>query len=510
MPDINETTLQLTAPDHQLRVLAEAIPQMVWTSDACGMWQYVNNRWYEYTGLNYDQTRNLQWTMAVHADDVENTEETWQRAIETGKVYEIAHRIKRGSDGTFRWHLSRAMPLKNASGDVTNWFGTSTDIEEQRQTIDQMKLLAESIPQLVWTCNPNGECDYMNEKWTEYTGVPARKLQVIWLEQLHPDDRESTKKAWQSAVDERDVYDIDYRIRGKDSQYRWFRTRGLPIRDSEGKIIKWFGTCTDVNDQRKAAELLEQRVQERTEALEIARDEAVRASILKSQFVQNISHEIRTPMSGVLGMSELLSEMEMPDEAKEMSRHIFIAANTLMGIVNDLLDFSKLDANKVPLQMNKFSLAELLKYGSLSISSALTKKKLALVIDVEKTLPDCFFGDEKKIRQILVNLLSNAVKFTECGDIKLSISEQARSGDWLSVRFTVTDPGIGISEEILPKLFEPFVQADGTITRRFGGTGLGLSICRKLVTLMKGEIGVESKAGSGSTFWFMIPLEVSE
>ncbi len=396
MPDINETTLQLTAPDHQLRVLAEAIPQMVWTSDACGMWQYVNNRWYEYTGLNYDQTRNLQWTMAVHADDIENTEETWRRAIETGKVYEIAHRFKRGSDGTFRWHLSRAMPLKNGSGEITNWFGTSTDIEDQRQASEQMKLL------------------------------------------------------------------------------------------------------------------LEQRVQERTEALEIARDEAVRASILKSQFVQNISHEIRTPMSGILGMSELLSEMEMPDEAKEMSRHIFIAANTLMGIVNDLLDFSKLDANKVPLQKNKFSLGELLQYGSLSISSALTKKRLALVIDVEKTLPDCFIGDEKKIRQILVNILSNAAKFTECGDIKLSISEQARSGDWFSVRFTVTDTGIGISEEILPKLFEPFVQADGTITRRFGGTGLGLSICRKLVTLMKGEIGVESKAGSGSTFWFMIPLEVSK
>jgi PAS domain S-box-containing protein len=396
IPDTNETTLQLNAPDNQLRVLAEAIPQMVWTSDEKGMWQYVNKRWYEYTGLNYDQTRNLQWTEAVHAEDVESTRDTWQLSVQTGKVYEIAHRLKRESDGAYRWHLSRAMPLKSSSGEITNWFGTSTDIEDQRQASEQVKLL------------------------------------------------------------------------------------------------------------------LETSVLERTEALEFARDEALRASALKSQFVQNISHEIRTPMSGILGMSELLSEMELPAEAKEMSHHIFIAANTLMGIVNDLLDFSKLQANNVTLQKNSFSLADLLEYGSSSMSSALTKSKLTLTMDVEKNLPDLFIGDEKKIRQIFVNILSNAVKFTECGDIKVSVSEQARSGEWISLRFNVTDPGIGISEEVLPKLFEPFTQADGTITRRFGGTGLGLSICRKLVTLMKGEIGVESKAGSGSTFWFMIPLEVSK
>ncbi len=119
-------------------------------------------------------------------------------------------------------------------------------------------------------------------------------------------------------------------------------------------------------------------------------------------------------------------------------------------------------------------------------------------------------GDEKKIRQVLVNIFNNAVKFTESGDIKVSVTEQTRTGDWYSVRFEVKDNGIGISEEILPKLFEPFVQADGSITRKYGGTGLGLSICRKLVTIMSGEIGVESKSGSGSTFWFMIPLEASK
>ncbi|CAN5190001.1 hypothetical protein BH10CYA1_BH10CYA1_41480 [soil metagenome] len=394
-PELNDTTLRLTAPDTQLRLLAEAIPQMVYTADAQGNLQYANKRWYEYTGLNYDQTRNLHWLRSVHPDDAETTRLEWQKAVENGNVYEISHRLRRADD-VFRWHLSRAMPLKSASGEITSWFGTSTDIEDQRQASERVKVLLESS------------------------------------------------------------------------------------------------------------------VQERTEALEIARDEAVRASTLKSQFVQNISHEIRTPMSGILGMSELLAEMELPPEAQEMSSHILIAASTLMGIVNDLLDFSKLDANKMTLQKNKFSLGELLESAILSVSSVLSKKNLKLEVDVQKGLPDWYVGDEKKIRQVLLNIFNNAVKFTASGDIKVSVTELARTGDWYSVRFQVTDQGIGISEDILPKLFEPFVQADGSITRRYGGTGLGLSICRKLVTVMNGEIGVESQAGSGSTFWFMIPLEAAK
>jgi PAS domain S-box-containing protein len=394
VPEVNETTLQLSAPDNQLRILAEAIPQMVWTTDSRGDVQYANRQWYEYTGLSYDQTRNMHWLKCVYPDDAESTREAWAKAVENGSVYEIAHRLRR-ADGRYRWHLSRALPIKNQHGEVTNWFGTSTDIEDQRQASERVQTL------------------------------------------------------------------------------------------------------------------LETSVHERTEALEIARDEALRASSLKSQFVQNISHEIRTPMSGILGMSELLSEMELPPEAKEMSNHILVAAGTLMEIVNDLLDFSKLEANKVTLQKNKFSLGELIESVNLSISSALTRKNLKLVIDVQEGLPDWYSGDAKKVRQVLLNLLNNAVKFTESGDIKISVEEQARTGDWYSLRFSVVDTGIGISDETLPRLFEPFVQADGSITRRYGGTGLGLSICRKLVTLMSGEIGVESKIGSGSKFWFMIPLEAS-
>lgn len=392
IPEVNETTLQLSAPDTQLRILAEAIPQMVWSTDAKGCVHYANKRWYNYTGLSYDQTRNMQWLTAVHPDDRELTEQSWQAAVKSGKIYEVEHRLRAGNN-EYRWHLSRALPIKDPSGDITSWFGTSTDIEDQRQASDQAKAI------------------------------------------------------------------------------------------------------------------LEQNVSERTEALKIARDEALRASALKSQFVQNISHEIRTPMSGILGMSELLSEMEMSPEAREMAHHILLSANTLMGIVNDLLDFSKLEANKATLQKSEFSLRELLEYGSLSVSPEVSKKKIEFHVNVADELPDRFMGDAQKIRQVLGNLLNNATKFTESGDIKVTVTEQARTENWYSVRFCVEDSGIGIDDETRLKLFEPFVQADGSITRRYGGTGLGLSICRKLVTLMNGEIGVNSKLSEGSSFWFTVPLE---
>jgi signal transduction histidine kinase len=152
-------------------------------------------------------------------------------------------------------------------------------------------------------------------------------------------------------------------------------------------------------------------------------------------------------------------------------------------------------------------LSELLESACLSLSSVVAKKNVNVVVNVQEGLPDSYMGDEKKVRQVLLNLLNNAAKFTESGDIKISVEEQARTANWYSLRFTVVDSGIGIDEQTLPRLFEPFVQADGSITRRYGGTGLGLSICRKLVAVMSGEIGVESKVGCGSTFWFMIPLE---
>lgn len=234
---------------------------------------------------------------------------------------------------------------------------------------------------------------------------------------------------------------------------------------------------------------------------------AIRANQLKSQFVANISHEIRTPMSGVLGLTEILLLSLKDTESKELAEHIFSSAKSLLTIVNDLLDFSKLEAGRVDLNLRKFNFKALVEDSIHSISVAADKKQLPILVDISESLNVECCGDPDKIRQMILNLVYNAIKFTEQGKITVTAKTLDQHHDSLLVHVQVADTGMGISLVDQQKLFEPFVQADGSNTRKHGGTGLGLSICKRLVNLMGGGIGVDSKVGDGATFWFTVPLE---
>jgi two-component system sensor histidine kinase/response regulator len=234
---------------------------------------------------------------------------------------------------------------------------------------------------------------------------------------------------------------------------------------------------------------------------------AIRANQLKSQFVANISHEIRTPMSGVLGLTEILLLSLKDSESKELAEHIFSSAKSLLTIVNDLLDFSKLEAGRVDLNLRKFNFKSLVEDSIHSISTAAAKKQIPINVVISDSLNVECCGDPDKIRQMILNLVYNAIKFTEHGKITVAAKPLDQQQDSLLVHVQVADTGMGISLQDQQKLFEPFVQADGSNTRKHGGTGLGLSICKRLVILMGGGIGVDSKVGEGATFWFTVPLE---
>lgn len=244
--------------------------------------------------------------------------------------------------------------------------------------------------------------------------------------------------------------------------------------------------------------------------LRMTADEAVANARLKSEFVANVSHEIRTPLSGIMGMAELLAtHPSLDEETSEIAGYILSSSHNLLNIVNDLLDFSKLEAGKLQLNRSWFSVKRLITDIQQNVSMVALKKGLAVNSRVDERIPDTVFGDEGRLKQVLLNFANNAVKFTDKGEINISADFESMLGNIMRIRFAVSDTGIGISPEVQSKLFEPFVQADGSTTRKYGGTGLGLSIAKKLATLMSGDIGLDSVEGVGSCFYVIVPLETT-
>jgi len=365
---------------------------------------------------------------------------------------------------------------------------------DKRMSEARFRTLIEATAAIVWTANMAGEFVEEQPGWNAFTGQTMQEmLGHGWLEAIHPEDRAGSMAAWRAAAAANATYEVEHRVRRRDGVYVDMQARAAPMAAEDGTIAEWIGIHNDIS-ARKADE----------RALTAAKEGAEQAALAKSQFIANMSHELRTPLSAVIGYAEMLEEdLEAvdPAEVREDLGKITANARHLLDLINSVLDLSKIEAGKDELYLEQVDADALVRTVADTAAGLVDRNGNRLVVDLPAPLGE-IRSDVVKLRQCLFNLVSNAAKFTTGGTVTIGGWREADA-----LVFTVSDTGIGMTPEQLARLFERFVQADNSVTRRFGGSGLGLALTRGFAERLGGTIGVESESGEGSTFTLRVPLE---
>jgi len=436
---------------------------------------------------------------------------------ETGHlVFESMHIRK---DKTTFPVLIDATAIKDANGNVLYRAVNVQDISERKQSEEKLNAeqvlmdnLMNNIPVQIYFKDDRSRFIRINKAQAlrlgfDDPGIATGKTDFDFFTEEH---------AQQAFLDEVKIIHTGESIRKEEKETyegqpdQWVLTTKLPLRDKNGKIIGTFGTSTDITERKRVIVKLEETNRQLEDSTRHANElavEAETANVAKSEFLANMSHEIRTPMNGVIGMTGLLMDTALNEEQQRYTEIIRSSGETLLTLINDILDISKIEAGKLELENLNFNLYSLLDDFASALAIRAHEKNLEFICAADPDVPALLQGDPGRLRQILTNLVGNALKFTEKGEIAIQVHCLEKTTNDIELLFSIRDTGIGIPENKIDLIFNKFTQADASTTRQFGGTGLGLAISKQLSELMGGRIGVKSEPDHGSEFWFTVRLK---
>ena len=435
------------------------------------------------------------WRSLVHPEDLPQVLQATRSHLQGDTFqYEIEHR-RLHKDGSIRWFLSRGMGFADAEDRLCRMTGTDTDITERqlaREALErerrQLQQIIARAPVAIAMFDNQLYCVAHSQKWLEDYGLEGQSIVGRSYDELFPNLPERWKSIYRRSLHGEAL---------SSSEDQWLRTDGSKLY-LRWAIEPWYDQDGSVAGIVAVTDIVNELVE--------ARDAALAASRFKSEFLANMSHEIRTPMNAVIGMTGLLLETPLDPEQRDFVETIRISGDALLTLINEILDLSKLEAGEMELEILEFDVSTCIEDVLELLAAGAHVKGLEIAASIHPRVPTNLQGDMGRLRQILMNLTNNAIKFTSRGEVVVRAELVSETVETATIRFAVTDTGIGIPLEKQSQLFSPFTQVDASITRKYGGTGLGLAICKQLVTLMGGEIGINSQLGSGSEFWLTIPF----
>lgn len=632
--DHKKTVEALEKSEHHFRQLTDSLPQIVWTALPDGTVNYMNEKWFEFSGFSRDTIGDSSWLPIMPKEDGERTLAEWYRCVKEVVPFEIEYRFWDRKTHQYLWYLGRALPVKDEKGAVVKWIGTCTNIDEKKKAeealthmaaiiessedaiigedllgnitdwnhsaesiyqysaaeiIDktaltlfpadkiyeemmilesvkqgkfirhfeteqirkdgtrfpisvsvspilnakkeisglskivrditdekrissalkesekQLSIVTNVIPGMLFYISKDKKFLYMNKITEKMLGVEPNAIVGKYMEEVLGPTHYSVAEPHVNKVLSGKTSSFEDVIKDNQGNDIIINVKYVPDTNEKGEVQGFVALALDITEQRNfEEERYQSSVRERA---------ALEASALKSEFLANMSHEVRTPISGVIGMAQLLKTTKLTNEQKEYVEAISQSGDLLLSVVNDILDFSRVEAGKLPLENIEFNYSTTINHIKTSFAPMAESKGIEFIVNTSKNLENItLIGDPNRLRQILGNLVSNAIKFTHEGSVTICTSGDLvkdANQDYLNFKAEIRDTGIGISESDLNKLFHPFTQADGSTSRKYGGSGLGLSISKKLVEMMGGNIFVNSSVGSGSCFTVEIKFPVS-